>query len=172
MIMEFVMAKPEHLQAICSITEEAKVQLKRIGTDQWQQGYPNESVWADDIEKGISWVALEGGKVVGAFAFIVEPEASYEAIEGKWLTDTPYVSLHRFCVAEGCKRQGVAGRMFSFAFEKARKAGFKSVRIDTHPGNFPMQKALEKSAFIKCGIIYLIGGAEDGHARFAYEKLL
>ena len=47
-----------------------------------------------------------------------------------------------------------------------------SIRIDTHEGNLPMQRALEKSGFARCGTIFLKGGAEDGDPRIAFEKLL
>jgi len=48
----------------------------------------------------------------------------------------------------------------------------KSIRIDTHEGNLPMQSALKKAGFIRCGRIFLQGGAEDGDPRIAFEKLL
>ena len=92
--MEFTLAKQEHLTALCSITEAAKAQLKRLGVDQWQKGYPNEAVWVDDIRQGITWVAVENGEVLGAFMFQTAPEAAYAKIDGAWLTEgTPYASL-------------------------------------------------------------------------------
>ena len=171
--MEFTLAKQEHFAALCAITEDAKAQLKGLGLDQWQKGYPNEAVWASDIEKGISWVAVENGEVLGAFMFQTAPESSYAKIDGAWLTEgTAYASLHRVCVAEAHKGKGVVGQMFRHAFDLAKKAGLPSVRIDTHPGNRPMQRALEKAGFTLCGTIYLIGGSEDGDHRVAYEKIL
>ena len=171
--MEFTLAKQEHLTALCSITEAAKAQLKRLGVDQWQKGYPNEAVWVDDIRQGITWVAVENGEVLGAFMFQTAPEAAYAKIDGVWLTEgTPYASLHRVCVAESSKGQGVVGEMFRHSFELAKRAGCPSVRIDTHEENLPMQRALEKAGFTPCGTIFLIGGREDGDPRRAYEKIL
>jgi hypothetical protein len=54
----------------------------------------------------------------------------------------------------------------------ARRQGFNSMRIDTHPENEPMKKALYKAGFIHCGSIILKGGCEDGDLRIAYEKIL
>lgn len=171
--MEFTLAKQEHLTALCSITEAAKAQLKRLGVDQWQKGYPNEAVWVDDIRQGITWVAVENGRVLGAFMFQTAPEISYEKIDGAWLTEgTAYGSLHRVCVAEESKGSGVAGELFRHGFALAGKAGLPSVRIDTHEGNLPMRRALEKSGFSLCGRITLIGGSEDGDPRLAYEFVL
>ena len=171
--MEFHVAAAEHLPALCKIVEDAKAQLKRMGVDQWQKGYPTEATWVSDIEKGISYVAVENGEVLGAFMFQTAPEAAYAKIDGAWLTEgTAYASLHRVCVAESSKGKGVAGELFRYAFKLAKQAGCPSVRIDTHAENLPMQRALEKAGFTPCGTIFLIGGWEDGDPRRAYEKIL
>jgi GNAT superfamily N-acetyltransferase len=170
--MEVILAENIHLGEMCKITDDAKAQLKRLGTDQWQYGYPNEKVWKNDILNKRAWVAVEDGKVLGAFAFIKEEEISYRKIEGKWLSDKPYTSLHRVCVADDVKGRGVAGKMFAHGFEMSRSLGFGSVRIDTHEGNIPMQRAIAKSGFDYCGIIRLVGGKEDGSKRLAYEYIL
>lgn len=170
--MDFILAKPEHLQEMCRITEEAKAQLRRLGLDQWQKGYPSRKVWEEDIERKTAWLAVEQDKVLGAFAFQTVPDVSYGEIDGKWLTELPYASMHRVCVSDDSKGRGVAGKMFHHGFSMARSLGFASVRIDTHPGNLPMQRALKKAGFVPCGTIRLQGGCEDGDARIAFEALL
>lgn len=170
--MEFILAKTEHLDEICQITEQAKAQLKALGLDQWQKGYPSKEVWENDIATGGAWLATENNTILGVFAFQTTPDPSYAEIDGAWLTDTPYASMHRVCVADQSKGKGVAGQMFSFGFEKAQALGFGSMRIDTHPGNQPMQRALTKAGFLPCGTIILKGGCEDGDPRIAFEKLL
>ncbi len=170
--MEFILAKEKHLQDMCRITEEAKAQLRNLGLDQWQKGYPSKEVWEKDIQKEMAWLAMEGDKVLGVFAFQTTPDVSYGEIEGKWLTETPYASMHRVCVADGSKGKGVAGQMFCRGFSMARSQGFASVRIDTHPGNIPMQRALKKAGFLPCGTITLKGGCEDGDQRIAFERRL
>lgn len=170
--MEFKLAQPGHLEEMCRITAEAKSQLKRLGLDQWQKGYPSREIWEDDITNRTAWLAVEDERVLGVFAFQTTPDVSYGEIDGKWLTDTPYASMHRVCVSDDSKGKGVAGQMFAHGFEMARKLGFASVRIDTHPGNIPMQRALKKAGFVSCGTITLKGGCEDGDARIAFERLL
>lgn len=170
--MEMIRALPEHLDRMCEITDQAKRQLKGLGLDQWQSGYPSREVWLADIREGCAYLAVEEGVPIGAFAFQTTPDLSYGVIDGKWLTDGAYASMHRVCVADGCKGKGVAGRMFSHGFELARKAGFPAIRIDTHSGNIPMQKALEKAGFMACGKIRLVGGCEEGAVRIAFEKIL
>lgn len=170
--MRFEKASADKLDRMCEITNEAKGQLRGLGLDQWQYGYPSRTVWENDIKEGCTYLALENDSVMGIFAFQTTPDASYRDIEGEWLTDGEYASMHRVCVADEAKGQGVAGRMFAYGFELARKQGFRSVRIDTHPGNLPMQRALAKAGFQLCGRIHLKGGCEDGHLRIAFERVL
>lgn len=170
--MEFIIAQSEHVDRMCEITEDAKKQLRGLGLDQWQKGYPSREVWEQDVINACTYLAVEDGVIQGIFAFQTTPDSSYREIDGQWLTDIPYASMHRVCVADGCKGKGVAGRMFAYGFELARKAGFETVRIDTHPGNLPMQHALKKAGFEPCGTIRLVGGCEDGDLRVAFERIL
>ena len=170
--MDFRLAREEDMEAMCRITRQAKEQLLRLGVDQWQKGYPNQQVWEEDIRQGMAWLAIEGETVLGVFAFQTTPDVSYGEIEGAWLTDSPYASMHRVCVSDDSKGKGVAGAMFRHGFAMARELGFASLRIDTHPENRPMQRALEKAGFIRCGRIYLKDGAETGDVRIGFECML
>lgn len=170
--MEFIKATIEHIDRMCEITDQAKRQLKNLGLDQWQKGYPSREVWSEDIQNGCTYLTVEEGEILGMFAFQTTLDPSYQVIDGQWLTDGEYASMHRVCVSDGCRGKGVAGKMFAYGFGLAQKAGFRSVRIDTHPGNLPMQRALEKAGFTACGKIRLVGGCEDGDLRIGFEKVL
>ena len=150
--MEFVKASMKYLEQMCEITDQAKRQLAGLGLDQWQKGYPSREVWLSDIEEGCTYLAVDEEKVLGIFAFQTTPDPSYGEIEGKWLTDGPYASMHRVCVADGCKGKGVAGQMFRKGFALAEELA--AVRL------------------LPCGNIRLVGGTEDGDPRIAFEKVL
>ena len=170
--MEFINAKTEHLDKIWEITLEAKTQLKRMGLDQWQKGYPEKENWLGDIKAQTAYLAVESGEIVGAFMLLTKNEPSYDVIDGKWLCDSPYASLHRVCVSDSAKGRGVAGKMFAEGCRLAKKFGLDSMRIDTHPENKSMLRAIEKFGFTKCGIIRIKGSSEDGDERVAFEKLI
>jgi len=42
--MKFIVAKKEHIDEMMQITNDAKRQLKNLGLDQWQKGYPSREV--------------------------------------------------------------------------------------------------------------------------------
>ena len=173
--MEFRVAAAEHLPALCKIVEDAKAQLKRMGVDQWQKGYPNRQQLIEDAEAGIGYVAELDGRIVGVCMVMSTEELSYRTIrDGQWMTaaDSGYVTVHRCAVAADCRGQGVIGFIFRSAMDMARAIGAPSVRLDTHLENLTMQHALEKNGFTRCGIINLVGGAEDGCLRVGYEQLV
>ena len=172
--MEFVIATAEHLDRMCDITDQAKRQLRGLDVNQWQNGYPCRETWVQDIADGCTYLAMEDGSVQGIFAYKEGPDPSYAVIDGAWLTgdDARYAALHRVCVADESKGKGVAGAMFQYAFDLACRANMASVRIDTHPENVPMRRALEKAGFRYCGEIRLAEGAEQGDLRIAFEKEL
>ena len=170
--MEFILADTKYLEQMCAITEQAKAQLKIMGVDQWQKGYPNKEIWENDIIEKSTWIAVENDKVLGAFMLLKIDEPSYAVIDGHWLSDAPYASLHRVCVSDEAKGRGVAGKLFEHGCKLAKEQGFASMRIDTHPENKPMLRAIEKFGFKKCGNIIIKGGSEDGDLRVAFEKIL
>ncbi len=123
--------------------------------------WPPESVLIHDIEIGKSYVCQSGDRIVATFYFVEGPDRTYDVIEGRWLSDTPYSVVHRIAT-DGTVR-GAGAFCLEWAF---RKAGH--LRIDTHGDNKPMQHLLEKLGYTYCGIIHV---EEDDDPRLAYEKI-
>jgi RimJ/RimL family protein N-acetyltransferase len=129
---------------------------------QWQGGYPQRELIERDIANGYCHLCCKEGECVAVFYFRIGDDPTYKKIYGgKWLSDGDYGVLHR--IAVGLHGEGVAAKCFDFCLGRC-----KSLRLDTHRDNLPMQKALKKHGFTYCGIIYL----ENGHSRVAYEKTL
>ena len=171
--MQLLKAETQHLDQMTELVDMARVQIKRLGFNQWQTGYPPKELLEEDIRQGRAFLAEEGGIIMGMFVYQTFPDPSYAQIDGRWLTEgDDYASVHRVCVSDACKGRGVAGWMMAQAFSMARQDRFCSVRIDTHEENLPMQRALSKAGFQRCGVIRLIGGPEDGDPRIAFEMVL
>ena len=165
--MEFMLAKQEHLTALCAITEDAKAQLKRMGVDQWQHGYPNRARIVQDVADGVGYVIEEEDRVVAYGAVIFTGEEAYRAIEGRWLTEEEnYVVVHRMCVAEEVVGRGF-GRRVMEAVEEMARGRVQSFRVDTHADNRVMQALLPRLGFTRCGIIYF-----ESRRLVAFEKII
>lgn len=149
------------------IINDAKENLRKMGIDQWQNGYPNEAVLMADIEKGNSYLYLEDGKLLGVLALIYGADPLYQRIDnGKWKTDLSYSVIHRIAVARESLGKGVIGRIFKLAELLTLTNGYESMRIDTHPDNKSMQRAIAKAEYEYCGHVFM----EDGAMRLAFEK--
>lgn len=165
-----VKAKEEDLPAIMAIIQGGKANLKRMGVNQWQQGYPDENIILQDIHNDHSYLYYEQDMLAGTFALMLEDDPTYAYIEkGSWLTEgEAYAVIHRIAIAEAVLGKGVMGRLIEKVGDICYAKGFHSIRIDTHPDNKNMQRALNKAGYEYCGHIFL----EDGDLRFAYERIL
>lgn len=155
-------ATMKDVDSILYIITLAKQYFKDNHIDQWQNGYPNKESTINDIENGHSYVICDNEKVIATAAIIADVDPNYAIIEnGQWLSNYPYVCVHRVACLPDYKGQGIAGKFLSHA----KVMGRKSVRIDTHADNISMQKMILKNGFTYCGIVYMA----DGALRNAYE---
>ncbi|MGL4410916.1 MAG: GNAT family N-acetyltransferase [Bacteroidales bacterium] len=156
---------PEDIKAIMVIVRLAQEDFKARGIDQWQNGYPDESVFIDDMESNNSYVFTLDGVIVATAMISFDGEKTYNNIDGKWLSDNAYVVIHRIAVRSDMKGRNIAGQILSYTKEMASARGINSIRIDTHHQNLAMQRVVSKFGFTYCGIITL----EDGALRLAYQ---
>ncbi len=152
--------KISDLHAVSEIYAFARDFMRKNGNPrQWNNNYPEQEKIILDIENGVSYVIENNNEIFGVFTFIVGNDPTYEIIQGKWLNDKPYGTIHR--IASNNKMKGILNYCLDFC-----KSIIKNIKIDTHSDNLIMQHLLEKNGFIKCGIIYL----QNGSPRIAYQK--
>lgn len=168
--MKLLLAENIHLLIIINIIHDAQKYLAAQGIDQWQDGYPDESVIQKDIENKECYMVTNASRILGTAMFTTRPEPTYNVIEGQWLTsaDAIYGVIHRMTVDANFRGLGIAKFIFAECEFKLKMQQIKSMRIDTHEDNHAMQALLKKSGYTYCGIIYL----ESGDKRLAFEKVL
>jgi ribosomal protein S18 acetylase RimI-like enzyme len=166
--MEIRYATLNDLDTIMHLVNQAKSYFKSHDIDQWQDGYPNEESFKDDIKKNHSYVLVDQDHVIGTMYFALEQEPTYDVIKnGKWLTDTTYGVVHRVIVDESYKGHGLAKLLLEYAEDQAKAQQVKSIRMDTHQDNKSMQRFMKKNGFIYCGEISV-----SNAPRIAFEKIL
>ncbi len=159
--MEIRHATRRDLSRLVEIYASAREYMRETGNpNQWKSHYPPRELTEEDIATGRLYVCTEGEEILGVFVYLPGPDPTYAVIEeGGWLNDRPYGVMHRVAVAKhGC---GVARFCFDFCYAHCR-----NLRIDTHAENRPMQSALRKAGFVRCGIIHLL----NGEPRVAFQK--
>lgn len=146
-----------------SIVRSAQLSLKELGIDQWQDGYPSESVIADDITHGVGYVICsDDGAVVGYEVIVLTGEEAYRQIADEaWNTPQRYVVVHRLCVSGSCRRCGVAQELMAYAAKYAVANGVNAFRIDTHKGNVRMLSLLRKLGFKYVGVVRYDSGERE-----------
>lgn len=155
------------LNGIMEIIEEAKRQMTREGKQQWDETYPARAHIENDIQAGVAHVIVHASRTLAYGATVFTGEPAYNTIQGHWLSDRPYVVLHRLAVTDAAKGHGV-GLLFIKETERlALSLGFHSFRVDTNHDNERMLRLLGKTGFSLCGTIFYPKGS-----RMAFEKLL
>lgn len=152
---------------IWDILQQAIEQRKQDGSEQWQNGYPNEQTVHDDIADGYAYVLIDNNMIVAYAAIIFGIEPAYNSINGKWLTNDAYVTVHRVATSNAVKGKGVATHLFKLIEALCVEQKVYSIKVDTNFDNVPMLKILDKLSYSYCGEIFFCGAP-----RKAYEKVI
>lgn len=153
------LANKDDLKPIEQIYENARQFMRSTGNfTQWGNGYPNKEIIYADIEQKCLYV-VEDEEIQAVFTLIMGEDPTYLEIDGAWLNDRSYATLHR--IASRGTQKGLFKLIIEFSWSIC-----PNLRIDTHQNNTPMRHLIEKNGFVYCGII-IVG---DGTPRLAYQK--
>src|SRR5690554_5485726 len=164
---QFRKATASDISAVWEILEMAIARRKADGSNQWQDGYPNPQVIADDIDQGSGYVLMRNDEVVGYVAILINDEPEYAKLKGEWLTNDDFVVFHRVAISQKWLGKGLAKQLFTHIEDFARSQGIHSVKADTNFDNTAMLHLFETSGYTYCGEVYF-----RGSPRKAYERIL
>ena len=157
--MKIRLANKEDLKAIEQIYENARQFMRSNGNfSQWGNSYPSVGIIQADIKQKCLYV-VEDEAIQAVFTLIMGEDPTYLEIDGAWLNDRSYATLHR--IASRGTQKGLFKLIIEFSWSIS-----PNLRIDTHKDNKPMRHLIEKNGFVYCGII-IVG---DGTPRLAYQK--
>lgn len=155
------------IPVIWEILQQAINQRKQDGSEQWQNGYPNEQTVHNDLTEGSAYVLTNNTGILAYAAIVFGAEPAYNDIKGKWLTNDEYVTIHRVAIANAVKGKGIATQLFKMIEELSIEQKVYSIKVDTNFDNVPMLKILDKLSYTYCGEIFF-----SGASRRAYEKVI
>ena len=162
-------AQLQDLTAIMKIIDDAQELLKKNGSPQWQNGYPDQETFTQDIVMQTNWILINDNKVVATATLQLTPEPTYRNItQGQWQQpDEPYATIHRVAISSNYRGQGLSKLLFSNLLTVGQMQGIKNFRVDTHRSNKAMQHIAENFNFKKRGIIKV--NDQNDPERLAYE---
>lgn len=124
----------------------------------------------DYIKSGNFYIVKENEETIGFFAMIFGVDITYNVIDGKWINNDEYVTIHK--IASKYYRRHIASFILSYVEQTIANKGIKNIRIDTHIDNVSMNAFLLKNGFVKCGTISITCNFEDKNSlRIAYQKV-
>ncbi len=148
------------LPTISGIYEHARQFMRDTGNPhQWRDTNPTSAQTQQDLTDKCLYLAIDEDGVQGVFALIAGEDATYQQIDGAWLNDNPYATIHR--VASAGNKHGILAACIAYATKQ-----YADLRIDTHADNHIMQHLLARHGFTRCGIIRLA----NGEPRIAYHR--
>ena len=156
------------LPALLTLLKRVIPVMNQAGNFQWDDHYPNETVFSQDIAKEQLWVAEIDQQLAGVAALTEDQEPEYAQV-GFDLNQRAIVT-HRLAVDPAFQGKGVAVALLAQAETLARERGIHFLRIDTNSENQVTQKLFPKAGYTYAGEITL--GFRPGLRFLAYEKKL
>jgi len=128
--------------------------------NQWAEGYPSDELLLREIRSHHCYVMADNDRPYAAFCFIFGADPTYAEIDGAWLNDEPYATIHR--IASDGTHPGILHVAVEWGSQITG-----NIRIDTHKNNAPMLSALAREGFLHCGTIR----CWNGSPREAFQKV-
>ncbi|MBI0143444.1 N-acetyltransferase [Bifidobacterium sp. W8116] len=182
-------ATMDDFEAIMPIYAYARKRMAETGNPrQWGDKYPLPERIREDIAGGHTMLLVDDAagmdqipedpvypepeldehkgsheRIIGVFALFHDPEPDYKVIDGSWLDDRPYTTIHRVA-ASGLGRHA-AGDLLDWSMRR-----YENIRADTGLKNYAMQHILETHGFTRCGNIIMPENKEIENVRVAYQR--
>jgi len=146
-------AKISEISEILNLTRACTVNMANKGIYQWNEHYPSQKTFENDIERAELYVLEKNHEIMGTMVITTLMDEEYIPIQ--WLTpNTKNVYIHRLSVHPKEQGKGYAQKLMAFAEDYAKKHNFVSVRLDTFSQNKRNQKFYETRGYQRLGDIY------------------
>lgn len=126
---------------------------EHVNYPKWVHGdYPSLQSATTAHQNGSLYTVKKDGEIVCAFVLNNDPQGDYTVGDWKvYIPEGEYMVIHSLAVLDKCSGQGVGQAVVKFCIDSAKTLGYKGVRVDVVPGNFPARKLYEKMGFTYAG---------------------
>jgi ribosomal protein S18 acetylase RimI-like enzyme len=166
--MRIRLATREDLPALMGLIQRVVPLMRAAGNLQWDETYPNETVFQRDIDLRQLWVADAETSIAGLAAITMDQEPDYAQVG--WDISETAVVVHRLAVDPAFRGAGIAGALMRKAEEAAAESRITVLRVDTNTQNAATQRLFPKLGYQLAGEIGL--QFRPGLRFFCYEKRL
>lgn len=155
------------LSDIMTMVKKTIEEMHSYGNWQWDDAYPQDVDFMNDIDKGDLYVAERNGVVAGFVCInLIEPA---EYVDVPWSKDGLAFVIHRMVVGEKFRRQKVGSELVNYAEELACQQQISYLKTDTYSLNVNAQNVFEKCGYKLIGTMGFRGLEKPF---YCYEKVL
>lgn len=166
-MMRIQKATMHDIDKIMALVNEAVVFMNNNGNFQWDNEYPTQEVFENDIRQGNLFILKDLLHIAGFICLNTHQPQEYNALP--WKTVPEAMVIHRMVIGNRYRGQGFARKLFEFAESEAKKQAFKSIRSDTNTNNKAMNHLFKSFSYSFTGNIVLRGKPDLFNC---YEKAL
>lgn len=142
--------------------------MNAAGNFQWDNNYPNEEVFKNDIAQQQLWLAETDGNIAGIIAITDQQEPEYRNVG--WDNTEPAIVVHRLAVHTDFQGRGIAATLLKQAEQVAVSKKIPLIRVNTNTKNTATQRLFPKLGYEFAGEITL--AFRPGLSFYCYQKTL
>jgi GNAT superfamily N-acetyltransferase len=162
------LATQEDIPALMALVRRVVPLMRAAGNLQWDEKYPNEAVFEQDIALTQLWISDIDGSIAGVAALTMDQEPEYAQVG--WDLNERAIVVHRLAVDPVFRGAGVASALMQKAEELAVERSITVLRVDTNTQNAATQQLFPKLGYLLAGQIGL--SIRPGLRFLCYEKRL
>ena len=161
--------KTSDIDQILNITKACAKNMIDAGIYQWNDSYPNETAFKNDVKRNELYVLELDKQVIGCVVITTIMDKEY--IPVKWLTpNSNNIYIHRLAICPELQGEGYAQQLMDFAEQYALGNDYTSIRLDTFSQNKRNQLFYELRGYKKLEHIYF--PKQSTHPFHCYELIL
>lgn len=154
---------------ILDITKCCAAHMIKKGIYQWNEYYPDKSIFVRDAQNKELYVYYENEKIIACISLCNKIDDVY--IPVNWKTNNSNnLYIHRLAVHPNFQKKGIGKALMDFAEKYAREKNYSSVRLDTFSMNKRNLKFYESRGYQRLEEIYFPKQSEFPF--YCYELIL
>lgn len=137
------------LDNIMSIIKETVKDMNSSDNYQWDNNYPNENTFENDINNDTLYIKEIDGDIAGFICIDYNEAKEYDELD--WSLSEKAAVIHRMAVNPDFRRKGIGTTLINFAKEVASNSNVNYIKTDTHSSNDKMDNLFRKCGFNPIG---------------------
>jgi len=157
----------EDTKEIMEIIAATISEMRNYNNTQWDENYPQEKDFINDIQRGDLYVSERDGKLVGFICINNIEPAEYNWLS--WSLNGDCMVVHRMAVNSSLRRSGIGTELMKFADNLALASNIRYLKTDTYSINTKMNALFKKCGYALVGEMSFLGKEKPF---YCYEKIL